>query len=442
MMRLLTVMAASLMHFFGSVLADPIEDARTALRYEIGEAKSPGALLIIDITAAGHWVLSNRDDERFTAANVEELRRGFAAFGRPLGSEGSAGHVFVTTRAGLQHWQQFRDVPAKALELVNRRRIPMTLRADAPPLLLSLAGPAAVDAIESLHALDWHLLRPLGTLRILALEPGGPRSLTRSLNHDPETKDLLVDAIDPTALLGALPSLGGQIVVVSGKVDGETLRARGSKGSEATVDLLALRQTARAASIALVIRHGAGPAQPFTPRFQLLRRDPSGPAQTLSDFVRASVQSPSVIVRSGADGGVEATVALKPAGLLESAYWTRAAASMLKPLFGETPVEQLTLVLPAPERQQELQRRLVLWLPSWLQFTYAGLLLLGFVGWPTARRWFARVWPPEAAAEYGNTAGWHAARAVRATIFASVFVPLTAILSVPIQLSRLLKRTP
>lgn len=441
-MRQLIGLFAVLMFTAGAGRADPIADVRLALSYEISSAKTSGAVIVVDVTEAGHWHLANRDDERFIAANGVELRRGLTSLGRAAASDGTVGHVYVTPRAAFRHWKALREVRAASLDLVDRGRFPLNLRPDAPPLVRSAVGPADIRDVAALHALNWHLGRPLGTVRILALEAGGPNMLTRRINREPESGDSLIDAVDPSALVDALPALWGQVAVVTGRVDGNMLRVRGSRGGEQTVDLIALRRAAETSGVSIVLRHGASPAQPYTPRFRLLRRDPSGPPQTLADFVRANVPAAVAEVRTRDNDWIDVLIEPETTGVLDPARWTRAVTDLVKPIFGETPTERLSLWLPPPKRQQELGWRVFGWLPSWAMLGYSVLLALGLVGLPTARRWFARIWPPEPLTEYGNRWGWHAARAVRSAIFTVVFVPLAAIVTAPAQLVRLMRRTP
>ena len=208
-------------------------------------------------------------------------------------------------------------------------------------------------------------------MRILALEAGGPRTLTRKVNREPESGDSLIDAVDPSALLDALQSLWGQVVVVTGRVDGDVLRVRGSRGGEQTVDLVALRRVAETAGVSIVLRNGASPAQPYTPRFRLLRRDTSGPPQTLADFVRTNMPAAVTELRTRDNGWIDARVGPETTGVLDPARWTRAAFDLVRPIFGETPTDRLSLWLPPLKRQQELGWRVVGWLPSWMMLGYA-----------------------------------------------------------------------
>ena len=108
------------------------------------------------------------------------------------------------------------------------------------------------------------LERPLSrsSIRTLALEPGGPGTLSSYPRLDPDTKAALVDAIDPASLAGALSSVRGQTVLVTGRVEDNLLRFRPSSGAEQSVKLSDLTRAAADADVNLVILHAEAPRQP------------------------------------------------------------------------------------------------------------------------------------------------------------------------------------
>src|SRR4029078_9870666 len=89
-----------------------------------------------------------------------------------------------------------------------------------PNLLVDIRERAVFD--EALAQLE----RPLSRSSIppLALEPGGPGTLSSYPRLDPDTKAALVDAIDPASLAGALSSVRGQTVLVTRRGEGNLLR--------------------------------------------------------------------------------------------------------------------------------------------------------------------------------------------------------------------------
>ena len=82
-------------------------------------------------------------------------------------------------------------------------------------------------------------------------------------------------------------------------------------------------------------------------------------------------------------------------------------------LTGSVATNGVHMDLRSKARQTELDRRWMPGLPSTLQMGYALLLALGLAAWPTAARWWARIWPAEDRGEYGAVAGYWAARGIR-----------------------------
>jgi hypothetical protein len=110
-----------------------------------------------------------------------------------------------------------------------------------------------------------------------------------------------------------------------------------------------------------------------------------------------------------------------------------ALSDMVSEVSGKVITSGAEAVVTSRERQAELEARWITWLPSSLQFAYLGSMVLGLFGLPVALGWWRRIWPPEAREEYGNGAGYQAARVVRGLIGFLLFVPLVAIASAPLQ---------
>jgi hypothetical protein len=79
------------------------------------------------------------------------------------------------------------------------------------------------------------------------------------------------------------------------------------------------------------------------------------------------------------------------------------------------------------ERQRELDRRLIPFIPSWYQAIYLVGLVGGFIGWSVASDWFSGVWPQEERSEYGSAIGYRAAQGARLLALLLVFLPLAGI---------------
>jgi hypothetical protein len=134
----------------------------------------------------------------------------------------------------------------------------------------------------------------------------------------------------------------------------------------------------------------------------------------------------------------------RAAGLPSTASSTAQVGSALSDivagLTGKVVHEGAVLHARSARRQAELDRRLVWFLPADITWAYAALIALGLLGLPVAWRWWARVWPFEAAGDYRNATGYWAARVIRGIVFALLFLPLAAVFAGPVSILQMLTR--
>jgi hypothetical protein len=79
---------------------------------------------------------------------------------------------------------------------------------------------------------------------------------------------------------------------------------------------------------------------------------------------------------------------------------------------------------PDQERSRELDRRIVPWLPSWLQYYVIGSLFLGVVAWSFSRNVWARLWRPKTRKHFNHSAAYILFRLGHEAVFLLVFLPL------------------
>ena len=252
--------------------------------------------------------------------------------------------------------------------------------------------------------------RPLSrsSIRTLALEPGGPGTLSSYPRLDVETKAALVDVIDPPSLARALSSVRGQTVLVTGRVDDNLLYFRPSSGAEQSVKLTELARAASDNDVNLVILHAEAPRQPggrnwFWQRIAVGGLDDALKRATFGDFLDAL---------GAVRGDFRVSVRRGPAAASPSAP-SRPTATRTDRRRRRRLVDECRLQC---HRQRSDERRGSARLrrgtpegarppahphiPSWYQFAYLAGLIAGVLGWPVASAWYARVWPPEERAEF------------------------------------------
>ena len=249
-------------------------------------------------------------------------------------------------------------------------------------------------------------------------------------------------------MTAALGTLARQTVLLTARRDGDVLAFRPSSGPEQTLPWKGVLAAAEAADVNLVLLQSATPRQPGTrswlwQRVSVGRLDDALGRDHLADFLNAIASPQSKLLVTAEDLGTgRVRLAARPIRD-DSAPRTgigEALSDLASNIVGQVVVSGVEASLRDRARQTELDRRLVAGVPSWLQWAYFGLLALGLLGHGVARRWWSRIWPPEAREGYGNAFGYQSARAIRGAAYAALFMPLSALASAPLTLLGLLRR--
>ena len=404
------------------------------------------------VSQEGHWTLVNRAGERMTASSPAELTRVFATL-QPATENDPAGPARLTlvlSEATLfKHRASLKDLPRTAIwrTMVDGKVYPV--QRSAPDVLQVEVRPRVLVDVAERAAFDeamWQLARPLrrSEIRLITLETGGPQSLAPVAKIDTATQRPLPDAIDPAAFSKALSTVGGQTVIVSGKVEGDTLLVRSGSGigTESSLMLPQLKTAAEAADVNLVVLRGAASRQPGTRNWLWLRVEVKGLATamdrpSLGDFLgglmpdKSEMRITATMPAEGASTGRTLLTATVPTGggMVADRLGQVGAvlSSAVSEVTGQVTLTGIDANMRSAARQRELDRRLLPWINSFGQFGYLGLVLAGLGGLPVALRWFGRIWPAESRADYEGMAGYLAARAVRGIVFGLIGLPLLAI---------------
>jgi hypothetical protein len=253
---------------------------------------------------------------------------------------------------------------------------------------------------------------------------------------DTQTKEALVDAIDPASLAGALRSVRGQTVLLTGRVEGNRLLFRPASGPEQSLNIREALAAAIDSDVNLAILHASAPRQPggrnwLWQRIAVDGLDDALTRATLADFLDALGTSRGTLRVGVAREGrgrvvISATPdgpAAEPIGGIVGDWLTTAATHIT----GSVVTSAIEVHARDDERQRELDRRLIPRVPSDLQFAYILALVAGVLGWPVARSWWARIWPAERREEYRGPAGYYAAQTVRFLVFFLVFLVVAGV---------------
>lgn len=416
---------------------------RAAAHIKALPAGPKASVLAAHATPEGHWKFVNRDGDVFTAGTPEELKRAVPTL-LPDSTPDANLAIYLSEETVFGDRALLKDLPVGAsLHIVaGRDSYPLVRRAQAgqdalfaevrPNLVVDLSEQALFD--EAVAQLERPLSR--ASIRTLALEPGGPPTLSSSPRFAPGTKEALVDAIDPPMLAGALRAVRGQTVLITGRVENNLLSFRPASGPEQTLKVLDVIRAAADADVNLVILHAPVPRQPggrnwLWQRISVGGLDDALKRATLGDFLDAL----------GADRGefrlsmqregsgrvsIRATAAQADGQPITGIVgdWLSSATSSIT---GNVVTDAIEVHARGEERQKELDRRIVPWIPSDLQIAYLVALVAGLVGWPVASGWFQRIWPKEQRAEYSGLVGYRAAQVARLLAYFLLFLPVAGV---------------
>ena len=414
-------------------------------------AKSGGTAIAAQATAEGHWTLVSRSGETFTSANAAEFARGIQLLAPEIAAAEGKLALYLTEDSVFAGRIGLKDLPKSAAVYMVRDKDAYRLirRNDGSSLFAEVRPGLVVEITERLlfdEAL-YQLARPVNRsgVRVLSLEPGGPASLSSVPRFEPSGTRALVDMIDPARFADALPRLKGQTALITGRVDGDTLFLQAAGSTERGVKLRELIAAAEAADVNLIVLRATSSRQPggrnwLWQTVEVRGLDDALKSATMSDFLASlgNGRAPFAVTvsQSGAGqiGVLRTSLDLVPVRDVTSAMPTVAEVSgklteLAGSVTGHVAIQAVSAHVRSSERQSELDRRIVPGVPSWAQGVYAMALFLGFFGATVSARWWARIWPPENRAEYGNGFGYWAARSIRGSLFYLVFMPLSGPLS-------------
>jgi hypothetical protein len=402
---------------------------------------SSGAALAAHVTPEGHWKFASREGQIFTAATPDELAR----VGSALAPEAAGGKLsfYLSEETIFTQRAALRDLPNDAeLHVVVGDDAYKLRRVGAEDLAAEFRPNVVIDVADRsmFDEAIYRLARPLNrsNIRVLALETGGPQRLSSVPRFDPATKAALVDQVDPSLLPAALSGLKGQTALVSGRIEGNVLTFRPSKGPEQALDIAKLVKAAEQADVNLVLLQTGAAHQPGGRNWLWQKVEVSG----LDDAMRRATFADFLSALGGA--GSELTIKATPSShgrVLFSATPIKTAAAPITDtvgswigwgqwmgeVTGNVVVQAAEVYARDQERERELDARIVPGIPSGLQFVYLGSLVAGLIAWQVTFGWWARIWPPEQRQDYAGRLGYIAARVARFLAYALVFLPLVGI---------------
>jgi hypothetical protein len=421
---------------------------KAALHIRALPAKSDGVALAAQATQEGHWRFVNKSGETFTAGTPDEMKRAVSVL-HPEAKAGVRLSIYVTDDTMFSYRAALKTLPpgADLLVVYGSESYRVLRRLDgAAERFFAEVRPNLVVEMSDRRRFDeavWQLARPLDKagVRVLALEPGGPSTLSAWPRIDKASQRALIDTIDPGSLPAAMGSVRGQTLLITGRIDRDVIFVQPSSGSERSLLLKDLFKASEDADVNLILLHAPStPRQPGGRNWLWLTVEVKGLEQAMqrarmADFLNALGGPNRRLAAVALPAGKRAVLDLNAAGDLPGTGAGRPVGDLFSGLVSDITGKVVTTAVQAnlrsAERQQELDQRILPGIPSSLQVVYLALIVLGLFGVPVSRLWWQKIWPPEVADEYAGRTGYWAAMGVRAFAYALVFVPLTAVVAAP-----------
>jgi hypothetical protein len=411
-------------------------------------AKTEGLVLAAQGTQEGHWRFVNKSGEMLTVGTPDEMKRVISVL-YPEAKGSTRLMLYMTQDTVLRDRAALKALPVGAeLNVVvggESYRLVRRTEGTTERLFAEIRSNLVIELGDRrlFEEAFWQLSRPLkaASVRVLALEPGGPSTLSASPRIDPTTKRALVDVIDPVSLAPAMGSVSGQTLLILGRIDHDLLYVKPSSGPERSLLTKDLFRAADNADVNLIVLQASTtPRQPGGRNWLWQRVEVKGLEEALqharlADFLNALGAPNRRLAVVALPVGRRTVLDLTPAGELPGAAPTRPVSELfyniVSDITGKVATASVQANLRSAERQQELDKRLMAGVSSDLQIAYLVLAVLGLIGVPVSRAWWSRIWPPEVPTEYAGRTGYWAARTVRALAFWVVFLPLTAVVAAP-----------
>lgn len=412
-------------------------------------AVGKGVPLAAHVTPEGHWKFANKNGEVYTAGNAEEMTRVTQMLAPEAAGETKLS-LYLSDDTVFEGRALLKDLPPEAdLYFVDGQasyRLTRRAQNGAQQLFATLRPNIVVEIADRrmFNEAVFQLNRPLNkaNIRMLALEPGGPKRLSAAPGFDVSTKNALVDAVDPAHVDSAFSAVRGQSVVVTGRVDGGILHA-----GDVELPLQKLTRAAEANDVNLIVLQSSATRQPggrnwLWQRVEVTGLDDAMKRATFADFLNALAATRGELAITTVPAG-QGRITLKalPTGDVaqpltgQVSNWFDEAVSQVT---GNVITKSVEVYARDQHIQEEQDRRIISWLPSEVHLFYLAAFVIGFFCLPVSRGWWQRLWPREDRSEYGGILGYWAARVMRGLAFLLLFLPLASIPALPVMAWRII----
>lgn len=299
----------------------------------------------------------------------------------------------------------------------------------------------------------WQVNQPLkpSQIRVLSLDPDTTSPL-QPARVSTDTTAPVIEAANPYALAKSMRGLSRQTVVLSGTVEGKVLFFTPSSGKRQSVLLADLRASAMRDDVNLIILDTDSTRQPGVRNLLWQKTEVGGldtalKSATVGDFWSALVPRRAPLeLEVSPSGKTQVAISATPRAELSRklpdddnsliSTTGKLLEDAVASVAGNIVTNSLETSVRSRQRQEELDLRIVPFLPAMPQILYIVAFIAGFGGLATIKSWWRKVWPLRQRAAFASTLGWLGNRLARGVPFFFVFMPLVAFIATPYQMVR------
>ncbi len=273
-----------------------------------------------------------------------------------------------------------------------------------------------VSHYEALKKAIWHFKSPWsnGPVRVLGLKDKAAHSLALRVG------------VEATVLKQSPSQLRGQTIILSGPVKLGEIKVDGVKFS-----LDELRKNADKYDISLVILESVGKVAPKSALKYLSPLAPGGKPLSTGEFLHRFKPSGADINYSVSPSG-KSQVLLAELRPVKSIGDDVRATDIMVEVAAQT-ASRVSLLRPDKERQQELNLRLIPWLPSWFIIYFGVSFLAGFWVFHDSRDTLRALWHTRARNTFPHLILYLCFKSLRLLVLVGLIIP---VLGLPLAIKR------
>ena len=285
-----------------------------------------------------------------------------------------------------------------------------------------------VNNITELKDSLWHLQRPPvnNSVRVFQLDKSSKNNVTRKIYGS----RVAVEKIDPRSLVDSFKTLKRQTVVISGEIR-QGLLYNGTS----SIPIKSLQKAAAENDVSLILIESANHAKvlkKIATDAKIRGKDVKYLYDTTGDFLsrfKDPTNTELMRVKLSNVGHSQSAIQFKP---VETKIVAARASSSLSDislipfhLLGKS----VSVYRPDQERSKELDRRIIPWMSTSIQYYFISSIILGLIAFSTSWTLWKKIWQIQSRSFHKNYFIYQGLGLIHLSLFIVLFIPLFGTLS-------------